>query len=152
MAQTVSERPVSEVAVPAHPNGRPVSEQSTAELVRRATEQVSTLVRDELNLAKAELSEKAKHAGTGAGLFGGAGVFALYGVGVLIATAVIALDLVWPLWLAALVVGVALLVLAGILALVGRGQVKKGVPPTPERAVESIKADIDTVKRSAHHE
>jgi lipopolysaccharide export LptBFGC system permease protein LptF len=147
MAQAVSERPITE-----HPNGRPVSEQSTAELVRRASEQVSTLVRDELNLAKAELSVKAKHAGTGAGLFGGAGLMAVYGVGVLVATAVIALDLVWPLWLAALVVGVVLLLIAGILALIGRGQVKKGVPPTPERAVESIKADIDTVKRSAHHE
>ena len=152
MAQAVSESPVTEYPVTGHPNGRPVSEQSTAELVRRATEQVSTLVRDELNLAKAELSGKAKHAGLGAGLFGGAGLFALYGLGVLIATAVIALDLVWPLWLAALVVGVALLLVAGILALIGRGQVKKGVPPTPEAAVASIKADIDTVKRSAHHE
>jgi len=152
MAQAVSERPVTEYPVSGHPNGRPVSEQSTAELVRRASEQVSTLIRDELNLAKAELSDKAKHAGTGAGLFGGAGLFAVFGMGVLIATAVIALDLVWPLWLAALVVGVALLLIAGILALIGRAQVKKGVPPTPERTVESIKADIDTVKRSAHHD
>ncbi len=131
---------------------QPVSEQSTAELVRRASEQLSTLVRDELALAKAELSGKAKHAGTGAGLFGGAGVFALFGVAVLLATAVIALDLVLPLWLAALLVGVALLVLAGILALVGKAQLSKGVPPTPDETVASIKADIETVKRSAHHE
>jgi VIT1/CCC1 family predicted Fe2+/Mn2+ transporter len=131
---------------------QPVSDQSTAELVRRASEQLSTLVRDELSLAKAELSGKARHAGTGVGLFGGAGVVALYGVAVLAATAVIALDLVWPLWLSALVVGVALLVLAGILALVGRAQLRQGVPPTPDETVASIKADIETVKRSAHHD
>jgi len=131
---------------------QPVSGQSTAELVRTASEQLSTLVRDELALAKAELSGKAKHAGKGIGLFSGAGVAALYGLAVLLATAVIALDLVMPLWLAALLVGVLLLIIAGILALVGRRQVKQGVPPTPDEAVASIKADIETVKRSAHHE
>ncbi|HWB36693.1 MAG TPA: phage holin family protein [Rugosimonospora sp.] len=128
-----------------------VSEQSTAELVRRATEQVSTLVRAELTLAKSELAGKAKHAGKGAGLFGGAGLVALYGLAVLIAAAVVALDLVLPLWLAAVVVGGALLLIAGILALVGRRQVKQGVPPVPAGAVASIRADIDTLKRSAHH-
>ncbi len=131
---------------------QPVSEQSTAELVRHASEQLSELVRGELALAKAELTAKAKHAGKGAGLFGGAGVVALYGLAVLLATAVIALDLVMPLWLAALIVGVLLLLVAGVLALVGRSQVKQGVPPTPDAAVASIKADIETVKRSAHHE
>ena len=131
---------------------QPVSEQSTAELVRRASEQLSTLVRDELALAKAELAGKAKHAGTGAGLFGGAAAIGLFGVAVLVATAVIALDLVLPLWLAALLVGVLLLIIAGVLALVGRSQLRQGVPPTPEAAVASIKADIETVKRSAHHD
>jgi lipopolysaccharide export LptBFGC system permease protein LptF len=131
---------------------QPVSEQSTAELVRRASEQLSTLVRDELALAKAELAGKAKHAGTGAGLFGGAAAVGLFGLAVLVATAVIALDLVMPLWLAALLVGVLLLIIAGVLALVGRSQLRQGVPPTPEAAVASIKADIETVKRSAHHD
>jgi hypothetical protein len=150
MSQTVSERSeraVSERAV----SERAVSEQSTAELVRRASEQLSTLVRDELALAKVELAGKAKHAGKGVGLFSGAGLTALYGLAVLIATAIIALDLVWPLWLAALVVGVVLMIVAGILALVGRRQVRQGVPPTPDEAVASIKADIETVKRSAQH-
>jgi len=131
---------------------QPVSEQSTAELVRRASEQLSTLVRDELALAKAELAGKAKHAGAGAGLFGGAAAVALFGVAVLVATAVIALDLVLPLWLAALLVGLLLLIIAGVLALVGRAQLRQGVPPTPDAAVASIKADIETVKRSAHHD
>jgi len=131
---------------------QPVSEQSTAELVRTASEQLSTLVREELALARAELSGKAKHAGKGIGLFSGAGLVALYGVAALLATVVIALDLVMPLWLAALLVGVALLIVAGILALVGRRQVQQGVPLTPDAAVDSVKADIETVKRSAHHE
>ena len=130
----------------------PVAQLSTAELVKLATEQVSTLVRDELALAKAELSGKAKHAGKGAGLFGGAGLAALYGLAVLIATAVIGLDAVLPLWLAALIVGVALLLVAGVFALLGRRQVNQGMPPTPDETIASVKADIDTVKRSAHHE
>src|SRR3954466_14413768 len=84
-------------------NGRPVAEQSTAELVQRASEQVSRLVRDEIALAKAELAEKGKHAGIGIGLFGTSGVFALYGVGAAIATLIIVFDLFLPLWLAALI-------------------------------------------------
>lgn len=124
---------------------RPSAQPSTAELVQRATEQVTKLVRDELALARAELTEKGKHAGIGAGLFGGGGVLALYGVGALVAAAVLLLDLVMANWLAALVVAVVLFVLAGILALVGRKQVKQAVPPMPMAAAESVRADVDTV-------
>jgi uncharacterized membrane protein YqjE len=122
-----------------------VTEPSTAELVQRASEQISRLVRDELALAKAELTEKGKHAGIGIGLFGGSGVIALYGVGAAIATVIIALAIVLPLWLAALIVTVGLFLLAGLLALVGRGQVKRAVPVVPTEAKDSIQADIDTV-------
>ena len=80
---------------------RPVAEQSTAELVQRASEQITRLVRDEIALAKAELAEKGKHAGIGIGLFGGGGVLALYGVGAAVATLIIVFDLFLPLWLAA---------------------------------------------------
>lgn len=121
------------------------AEPSTAELVQRASEQISRLVRDELALAKAELTEKGKHAGLGLGLFGGAGVFVFYGVGAAIATVIIALAIVLPTWLAALIVTVGLFLLAGLLALVGRGQVKRATPMTPVAAQESIKADVDTV-------
>ncbi|GIF03542.1 phage holin family protein [Actinoplanes siamensis] len=127
---------------------RPLTEQSTGELVQRASEQLSKLVRDELTLAKAELAEKGKHAGIGVGLFGGAGVFAMYGVGALIATAVIALDLVWPLWLAALVITVAIFAVAGVLALIGRAQLRRAVPPEPKAAIEGLKADVDEVKQA----
>jgi uncharacterized membrane protein YqjE len=125
---------------------RPVTEQSTSELVQRASEQLSRLVRDEITLAKAELAEKGKHAGVGIGLFGGSGVLALYGVGAGIATAIIALDLVWPLWLAALAVTAALFIVAGIFALIGKNQVSKAVPPEPAEAVASVKADVDVVR------
>ncbi|MEV6349446.1 phage holin family protein [Actinoplanes sp. NPDC051851] len=127
---------------------RPLSEQSTAELVQRASEQLTKLVRDELTLAKAELAEKGKHAGIGAGLFGGAGVLAGYGVGAVIATAVIALNLVWPLWLAALVVTVAIFLVAGVLALLGKRQISRAVPPEPRAAITGLKADVDEVKHA----
>jgi Flp pilus assembly protein TadB len=115
------------------------SEPSTAELVQRATEQVTRLVRDELALARAELTQKGKHAGIGIGLFGGGGVMAL------VATVILLLDLVMPAWLAALIVAVALFLLAGILALVGKKQVSRAVPPVPEATVRSVRADVDTV-------
>jgi lipopolysaccharide export LptBFGC system permease protein LptF len=127
---------------------RPLADKSTAELVQRASEQLSRLVRDELTLAKAELAEKGKRAGIGAGLFGGAGVLAMYGVGVAIATAVIALDLVLPLWLAALIVTVVLFAIAGVLALLGKKQVNRAVPPEPSAAIASVRADVDEVKHA----
>jgi len=119
---------------------------TTAELVQRATEQVSRLVRDELALAKAELTHKAKHAGIGIGLFGGAGGLAFFGISVLIATAVIAIDIALPLWLSALIVGAFLLILAGLFALVGRFEVKRATPPVPSDVTEGLKADVQTVK------
>ncbi|SNY59958.1 phage holin family protein [Paractinoplanes atraurantiacus] len=125
---------------------KPLADQSTAELVQRASDQVSRLVRDEIALAKAELAEKGKHAGIGIGLFAGGGVFALYGVGALIATLIIVFSLFLDLWLAALIVTVALFVIAGVLALIGKKQVSKAVPPEPSAAIESVKADVDQVK------
>jgi MFS family permease len=127
---------------------RPVTDQSTSELVQRASEQVTRLVRDEIALAKAELAEKGKHAGIGIGLFGGGGVLAMYGVGALIATLIIVLDLWLWLWLAALIVTVALFLVAGILGLLGKRQVSKAVPPQPQEAVTSVKADVDEVKHA----
>jgi uncharacterized membrane protein YqjE len=128
---------------------RPAADQSTSELVQRASEQISRLVKDELALAKAELTEKGKHAGVGVGLFGGGGVLALYGVGVLIITFVLLLDLVLPAWAAALIVTVVLFVIAGVLALLGKKQVSQAVPPTPQAATDSVKADVNAVKHAA---
>ncbi|GIG70879.1 phage holin family protein [Phytomonospora endophytica] len=122
------------------------AEASTAELVRRATEQMSHLVRDELALARAEMAQKGKNAGVGIGLFGGSGVFLLYGIGVLIAAGVLALALVMPAWLSALLVGVFILLIAGVMALVGRARVKRAVPLKPTETVESVQADIATLR------
>lgn len=127
---------------------RPGTDQSTAELVQQASEQLSRLVRDEIALAKAELAEKGKHAGIGVGLFGGGGVLALYGVGALFATLIIVLDLFLPLWLAALIITVVLFASAGILALLGKKQVTQAVPPEPSAAIASAKADVDEVKHA----
>jgi hypothetical protein len=128
-----------------------VEEQSTAELVQHASEQITRLVKDELALARAELTDKGRHAGLGAGLLGGGGLVALYGVGVLIITAVLALALVLPDWLAALIVGVALLLIAGVMALVGQSQVRQAVPPMPEEAAQSIRTDLESVSAAMRH-
>ena len=120
----------------------------TGELVNRLAAQVSDLVRGELELARTELTAKGKRVGVGAGLAGASGVLALYGLGVLIAAAVAALALAWPVWLAALVVGVVVLAVAGGLALAGRSQLCQGTPPTPEHTVESVRDDVATVKKA----
>jgi uncharacterized membrane protein YqjE len=120
------------------------------ELVKQASDQISQLVRQELRLAQAEMKQKGKRFGMGGGLFGGAGLVAFLGLQALVATAVIALDLVWPLWLSALVVMVVLFAVAAILAVVGKKQIKQGAPPAPQQAVDSVKADIAQIKESAH--
>ena len=122
---------------------------STGQLIGQLTEQISRLVRDEARLAQAEVTQKAKRLGVGAGLFGGAGLFAFFGLAVLIATAVLALALVLPAWLAALIVAVVLFAVAGVLALVGKKDVEKGTPPVPTEAIASTREDIATVKESA---
>lgn len=119
---------------------------SQTELVERLTAEVRTLVRDELELAKREMSAKAKRAGMGAGLFGGAGVFALYGVAALIVTIGAALALVLPAWTAALVTTAAILLVAGVAALIGRAQVKQAVPTEPLEAMASGRRDVEAVK------
>ena len=124
---------------------RPVTDQSTSELVQRASEQITTLVRDEIALAKAELTEKGKHAGIGVGLFGGGGVLAFYGLGALLTTIIIALDLMMPLWLAALIVTVVWLVIAAVLASAGKKALQASTPPAPQ-TVETVKEDIEWAK------
>ncbi|GAA3236930.1 phage holin family protein [Pseudonocardia petroleophila] len=119
---------------------------STGELVTRLSSQVTDLVRGELELARTELAEKGKRAGVGAGLAGAGGVVALYGVGALVAAAVAGLSLVLDVWLAALIVAVVMFVVAGVLALLGRSQIRRAVPPVPEAAVDSVGRDVDTVK------
>jgi len=123
---------------------------SAGELVKHLSEQVSRLIRDELKLAEYEMTRKAKRMGRGAGMFGGSGLVALYGIGCLLAAAIIGLASVLPAWAAALIVGGALLVIAGVAALMGKSQVSKAVPPMPEQAVQSVKDDVEEIKERAH--
>lgn len=124
-------------------------QRSTGELVKSLSEQVSVLVRDELKLAQLEMTRKGKQAGVGAGMLGGGGLFAFYGGGCLIACAIIAISGVISAWLAALIVGVALLAIAGIAALLGKGRLQKAAHPVPEQAIASIKTDVDVIRERA---
>jgi uncharacterized membrane protein YqjE len=115
-------------------------------LVHDLSTQIPELVRSEVRLAQAEMTEKGKRAGLGLGMFSGAGVLAFLGLATLVATAILALALVLDPWLAALVVAAALLLGAGLLALLGKNQVVEATPPKPERAVDGLKEDLATVK------
>jgi uncharacterized membrane protein YqjE len=124
-------------------------DQQIGDLVRQLSEQTSSLVRKELQLAQLEMTEKGKRAAIGAGLFGGAGAVALYGVGALIAAVILLLATAVAAWLSALIVAVVLLVAVGIAALIGKKQVQQAVPPQPEQAIQSTKRDVDHVKGKA---
>ena len=113
-----------------------------AQLLRRLSDQGSLLVREEVALAKAELAEKGRRAGRGAGMFGGSAVCALYGVGALVTAAIVALSLAVATWLAALIVAAVLFAVAGIAALAGKRQVERATPPLPEQTVETVKEDV----------
>jgi len=123
------------------------SSASTGELIGQLTDQLSRLVRDEVRLAQAEVTQKAKRLGIGAGLFGGAGIVALLGLGALVTAAILGLANVLPGWLAAILVAVVLFLVAGVLALLGRKDVQQATPPLPTDTIASVQADIETVKQ-----
>ena len=104
------------------------------------------LLQAEIESLKAEISSKLKSAGIGAGLLVGAGVFAFFAALVLTAAGVLALALVVPAWAAALIVGGILLVLAALIGLIGYGQLKRGVPPTPTETIDSVKEDVRAIR------
>ncbi|SKC75412.1 phage holin family protein [Krasilnikoviella flava] len=118
---------------------------SMGRLVEQLSEQTTRLVRAEVALAKAEMTEKAKRSGIGIGLVGAALVIVLYAVGVLIWAGIIGLAEAWPLWLSALVVGVAMLLVAGIAVAIAVGQLKKAAR-RPE-TIDRVKEDVETIKK-----
>ncbi|PZF84051.1 phage holin family protein [Jiangella anatolica] len=125
---------------------RSPDERSVAELVREFSTQTSHLIRDEMRLAQAEMSQKARHAGIGMGLYGGAGMLAFYGVGALVTAAIAGLSLTsLDVWAAALIVAAVLFALAGVAALLGRGETKQA-SPTPDRTVENVKRDVEELR------
>ena len=119
------------------------------ELLKRASEQTSRLVREELRLAQLEMQQKAKHAGIGAGLLAGAAFVALFAAATLVAMLVLLLATALEPWLAALIVAAGLLAVAGILAIGGKGQLTRAAPPAPEQTIESVKADVEEVRAHA---
>ncbi|MDN0194996.1 phage holin family protein [Streptomyces sp. S.PNR 29] len=123
---------------------------SVGELVGQATEQLSRLVRQEVALAKEELAEKGRRAGRGGGLLGAAGAVAYAGFLALAGTAAAALSLALPVWASALIVAAVLFVIAGVLAVTGRKQLRRATPPTPEEAIGSVRADVEEIRGRAH--
>jgi hypothetical protein len=123
--------------------------QSIAELIKQVSEESSRLLRGELKLAQAEMTEKAKTAGVGIGAFGAAAVLGWFALGCFLATAILALALILPAWLAALIVAVVVAIAAGIAALLGKRKVAKAAPPVPTGTVESVKKDVEEIKESA---
>ncbi|MFH8219107.1 phage holin family protein [Streptomyces sp. NPDC018057] len=144
MTGTIDARPVRAEHAPA-------GDRSVGELVHDATEQLSLLARQEVALAKEELTAKGRRMGRGGGLLGAAGALAYVGLFALAGTGVAALSLVLPVWAAALIVTGVLFALAGLLALIGRAQLHSAGPPTPQRALGSVRADVEEIKERAHH-
>lgn len=125
------------------------TERSAGELMRELSEQTSRLVRQELELARLEVTEKGKRAGIGAGMFGGAGALGFYALGALTAAAVLALATAVTAWLAALIVAAVYGLIAGGLALSGKAKVQQATPPIPEQAAESVKEDVQWARTRA---
>jgi membrane protein len=124
------------------------SDASVGQLVEQLSAQISALVRDEMALATAEMKRKGAQAGIGIGIGGAGAVMALLGLGALVAAAILGLATVLAAWLAALIIGVVLSVVAGVISAAGITQVRNSAPPVPEKAVQSTKQDIETVKES----
>src|SRR4051794_6304916 len=122
-------------------DGPDVGDHSVGDLLKELSQETSTLVRQEMALARAELTEQGKRAGTGAGMLGGASVAGLLMLGALTATLIAVLDTAMETWLAALIVTVLWGVVAGILALQGRNKIKDATPPAPQ-TVDTVKEDV----------
>ena len=123
-----------------------LQDKPVGELVKELSDHTSQLVRAEIELAKAELSEKGKQAGIGAGLFGGAGLFAVFGFGALTAGIIAILATAMDTWVAAVIVAAVYFAIAGIAALMGKGRVKQAGPPVPQQAIDTTKADVEVTK------
>jgi uncharacterized membrane protein YqjE len=129
--------------------GEPVTnpaEPTLGTLVSDLSSQIPELIRSEMRLAQAEVTEKGKRAGIGLGMFSAAGLLAFFGLAALITTFVLLLDLVLPAWAAALIVAGVLFAVAGIAAVLGKKKVAEAAPPKPERALDNLKKDVATVK------
>ena len=116
------------------------------DLFKKLSEETSTLIRQEMALARVELTEKGKRAGVGAGMLGGAGVAGLLTLGTLTACLILVLNEWMDAWLAALILTIVWAAVAAVLALKGRDKVQEAAPPVPEQTVETLKEDVEWAK------
>jgi putative superfamily III holin-X len=142
------------IAMSAHPPSptdtrSPLSQDSVSELLQRLSEQTTSLAQKEIELAKAEMALKGKRIGIGVGAFSGAGLLALLALGALTAAAILFLESAVEAWLAAVIVAVVYLLIAGAMALAGRSKVRAGSPPVPEQTVASVQKDLRETKQKA---
>lgn len=140
MTQGVDTRPLDD---------HELHEKSIPELMRQLAEETTTLVRQELDLAKAEMTQKGKDAGVGIGMFGAAGIVGLFALGALTCCFIALLSLVMQVWIAALIVAVVYGAIAGVVALVGKERLKQGMPPKPDETITTVKEDVQWAKTQA---
>jgi Flp pilus assembly protein TadB len=133
-------------------DGEDLRDRSLGELLKQLSEQTTRLVHQELELAKAELQQKGREAGKGAGLFGGAGALGLAALGALTACFILALNAVMPAWLAALIVAVVYGIVAFVLVKQGQARMKRAAPPVPEQTIETVKEDVEWAKTQMRSE
>ena len=126
--------------------GEDLRDRSLPDLLKQLSEQTTRLVHQELDLAKAELQQKGKEAGAGAGMFGGAGALGLAALGALTACFILALNAIMPAWLAALLVAVVYGIIAFVLVKQGQARLKRATPPVPEQTIETVKEDVEWAK------
>ena len=126
-----------------------LKDRPVGELLKELSDHTTTLVKQEIALAKAELAQKGKRAGAGAGMFGGAGLFGVFAFAALTTVLIVVLDSAMTLWLAALIVAVVYAAVAAVLAQNGKKQMEKVGPPVPEQAVDSVKEDVQWAKTRA---
>jgi Putative Actinobacterial Holin-X, holin superfamily III len=131
---------------PPGPDQADLRERPFGELLRQLSEETTRLVHQEIELAKAELTQKGKQAGMGAGLFGGAGAIGFLALAALTTCFILALDAAMPAWLAALLVAVVYAAIAAVLAMRGRAKIRQAVPPVPEQTIETVKEDVQWVR------
>jgi MFS family permease len=134
------------MAVDSNHDQEHLRERPIGELLKQLSEETTTLVKKELDLAKAEVAEKGQKAGKGVGMFGAAGVLGFLALGALTAFFIMLLDGAVPNWAAALIVAAVYGAIAGVLALQGKNKVQEATPPVPEQTVDSVKEDVQWAK------
>jgi VIT1/CCC1 family predicted Fe2+/Mn2+ transporter len=124
-------------------------ERPIGEVAKELTSDLSLLVRQELEFAKAEMAQKGRTAAPGLGMFGGAGIVALCAAGAITAFLVLVFSLFLPEWAAALIVGAMLAAVAYVLIKQGKERVAEAGKPVPEQTIETVKEDVEWAKTRA---